>query len=136
MYESFDHTADVGLRIWAHDLDVLFSEAGKGLAALIVEDPSNIRPAERAEFHIPGRQTDYLLFDWLNELLFQFESEQRLFWQFDVRVTDQGLDGTGFGEVFDADRHGMSHEVKAITYHGLQVKVGPDGWLAEVIVDI
>jgi SHS2 domain-containing protein len=37
----------------------------------------------------------------------------------------------------DAARHKMDHEVKAITYHGLQVEQQPDGsWSAEVIVDI
>jgi len=30
----------------------------------------------------------------------------------------------------------LSHEVKAITYHGLRVEREGDGWLAEVIVDI
>jgi SHS2 domain-containing protein len=37
----------------------------------------------------------------------------------------------------DPSRHTMDHEVKAITYHGLQVQQSADGtWEAEVIVDI
>jgi SHS2 domain-containing protein len=37
----------------------------------------------------------------------------------------------------DPARHTMDHEVKAITYHGLDVRQIDDGtWQAEVIVDI
>ena len=44
--------------------------------------------------------------------------------------------GKAWGEPLDRDRHELSHEVKAITYHGLKVEQTPEGWLAEVIVDI
>ena len=46
MFEFFDHTADLGLRIEAPDLDTLFAEAAQALFAVIVEDPSAIAPAE------------------------------------------------------------------------------------------
>jgi SHS2 domain-containing protein len=46
------------------------------------------------------------------------------------------LDGTAWGEPLDSSRHILSHEVKAITYHGLRVEQQAEGWLAEVIVDI
>jgi SHS2 domain-containing protein len=47
------------------------------------------------------------------------------------------LRATCRGEIMDPNRHVMDHEVKAITYHGLQLRREPDGtWLAEVIVDI
>jgi SHS2 domain-containing protein len=59
-----------------------------------------------------------------------------VFGKFEVRIGENGLDGTAWGEPLDPARHDLSHEVKAITYHGLKVEQTPDGWLAEVIVDI
>ena len=44
--------------------------------------------------------------------------------------------GEAWGEPINWDKHALTHEVKAITYHGLRVeKVGAE-WEVEVIVDI
>jgi SHS2 domain-containing protein len=136
MYETFEHTADLGLRIHAPDLDTLFTEAAQALFSAIVEDLATVQPAERHDVELQGDDRAYLLFDWLNELLYQFDTHHRLFSRFEVRVEDNGLRGSAWGEPLDRDRHALEHEVKAITYHGLRVEQTADGWLAEVIVDI
>ena len=53
-----------------------------------------------------------------------------------MQIGADGLQGSAWGEALDLQRHELSHEVKAITYHGLRVEATADGWLAEVIVDI
>ena len=136
MYELFDHTADLGLRVAAPDVDSLFAEAGRALFAALVDNLEDVRPETEVRLEIDGNDREYLFFDWLNELLHEFESRSILLSEFDVHVTDTGLTATGCGEPVDADRHRMAHEVKAITYHGLKVEETPDGWKAEVIVDI
>ncbi len=136
MYEHFEHTADLGLRIQAPDLDTLFAEAAVALTAAIVEDVAAIQPRDEVEFCIGGIDSAYLLFDWLKALLLKFEIEHRLFGKFEVRVGGEGLTAKAWGEPYDPDRHPLSHEVKAITYHGLVVEPADGGWRAEVIVDI
>lgn len=136
MYEYFEHTADLGLRVHAADLNALFADAARGLTGMIVADPETIRPQDTRQVHLDGQDRDYLLFDWLNELLYLFESERFLGSRFDVQVRDTGLDAVIRGEVFDPQRHEPDHEVKAITYHGLSLEPADDGWQAEVIVDI
>lgn len=136
MYETFDHTADLGLRIQASDLNALFQQAAEAVFATIVDDLASVKPSERVEIAIEGTDREYLLFDWLRELLYRFDAEHRLFSKFAVRVSDQGLAGTAWGEPIDPERHVLAHEVKAITYHALKVEQTADGWLAEVIVDI
>jgi SHS2 domain-containing protein len=136
MYETFEHTADLGLRICAADLDTIFAEAGACLFSAIVDDPATVRPLLSSEVRIAGDDREYLLFDWLRELLYRFDSQHMLFCRFDVKVSSDGLQATVWGEPIDRDRHELGHEVKAITYHGLTVQQTPDGWLAEVIVDI
>jgi SHS2 domain-containing protein len=79
---------------------------------------------------------DYLLFDWLNELLYVYETQRVVLVEFDVRFRNDGLTATARGEHIDPSRHELDHEVKAITYHGLRVVCEHDHWLAEVIVDI
>jgi SHS2 domain-containing protein len=136
MYETFEHTADLGLRVRAPDLDTLFTEAAACLFSAVIEDPTSVRPLQRIDLRIDGADREYLLFDWLRELLYRFDSQHLLFSRFEARVSDAGLEGSAGGEPFDPARHALAHEVKAITYHGLKVERTADGWLAEVIVDI
>lgn len=136
MYETFEHTADLGLRIRAADLNTLFAEAACALFATLVENLDSVRPMQQLEVTITGDDREYLLFDWLKELLYRFDAEHLLLSRFEVRVGADGLQGHAWGEPLDPQRHELTHEVKAITYHGLRVEETPDGWLAEVIVDI
>jgi SHS2 domain-containing protein len=136
MYEFFEHTADLGLRIRAPDLDTLFALAAQGLFAAIVEDLASVRALREVPVKVAAEETEYLLFDWLKALLYHFDTEHLLFGRFAAHVGPDGLTGKAWGEPLDRSRHALEHEVKAITYHGLRVEQTPDGWLAEVIVDI
>jgi len=136
MHEVFEHTADLGLRIRAADLDTLFTEAAEALFAVIVVDLASVRPEKQVEVCLAADALDMLLVDWLRELLFHFDSEHLLLSRFEVKLDADGLHGTAWGEPLDRSRHELEHEVKAITYHGLLLEQTADGWLAEVIVDI
>lgn len=136
MYELFEHTADVGLRIEANDLPGLFAESGKALFTLITGDLNVVRRLNKRTWKIVGSQRDYLLFDWLNELLYCFDHDRLLLREFSIEFHPGWLRGTAEGELVDVKRHSLEHEVKAITYHRLKVVRHNTGWLAEVIVDI
>ena len=136
MYEFFEHTADLGLRVRAADLDSLFAEAATALFSAIVEDLRAVRQVQCIEVRIAGDNREFLLFDWLKELLYRFDAEHLLFSRFEPMVTADGLTGAAWGEPLDRTRHELAHEVKAITYHGLRVEQTAEGWLAEFIVDI
>ena len=136
MFETFEHTADLGLRSRAADLDTLFAEAAQALFSVLVEDLATVRPTQQVDVRIAGDERDLLLFDWLKELLYRFDAEHLLFSRFDVNVREDGLSATAWGEPLDRSRHVLDHEVKAITYHGLRVETVEGGWEAEVIVDI
>lgn len=136
MYEIFEHTADLGLRVRAADLPLLFADAAHGLTSMIAANLEGIQPVREVPLRVESGSLDLLLFDWLTEILYLFESEHLLFSQFEVRLDGDLLQATARGESLDESRHQLEHEVKAITYHGLKVEETPDGWLAEVIVDI
>lgn len=137
MYETFDHTADLGLRIRAPDLGTLFAEAGMALTACLVENPDAVRHEVTFDLKLAADELEFLLFDWLKALLYRFDAEKTLFTHFEVKVSgESGLVATACGERLDESRHELAHEVKAITYHGLKLVKDGDGWLAEVIVDI
>ena len=136
MYEYFEHTADLGIRVRAADLNALFAEAAAALFAAVVDGLDTVRPEQQVEIAVEGTELDYLLFDWLRELLFRLDADHLVLSQFDVAVSGTGLKATCRGEPLDPARHVLSHEVKAITYHGLRVEQEGGTWIAEVIVDI
>jgi SHS2 domain-containing protein len=136
MFELFEHTADLGLRVRAASLEELLSEAARGLLAMLVANPQTVRPVQTRTFVLTLTEPGYLLFDWLNELLYAFESEKLLLKEFDIELSAELFKATCRGEPMDPARHEMDHEVKAITYHGLRALQTAEGWEAEVIVDI
>jgi SHS2 domain-containing protein len=136
MFEVFEHTADLGLRIQAADLPSLFAEGARALFSVIVSNPEAIEPCDSLTVAVAGSNLEYLFVDWLDELLFLYESKRFLAATFDVAIEADGLSATVRGEPCDLERHVLAHEVKAITYHGLRVEKNDDAWLAEVILDI
>src|SRR5262249_11322107 len=105
MYETFDHTADLGLRIRAADLNTLLAEAAEALFSAVVEELSTVRPECCIDVRLEGQDREYLLFDWLKELLYHFDAEHLLFSCFEVRVGEGGLEAKAWGEPLDRARH-------------------------------
>lgn len=136
MYEIFEHTADLGLRVRAATLPELFAEAARGLFSVVATNLGAVQAVCERVYQLESDDREYLLCDWLNELLYTFETERLVLAEFAVEIDNHSLHAICRGEPFDVERHGADHEIKAITYHGLKVEPQPDGWLAEVIVDI
>jgi SHS2 domain-containing protein len=158
MYEIFEHTADLGIRVRAGSLNELFADAARGLFSVMVANPTAIRAIEEVPFQLAGGDLEELLHDWLTELLYTFYARRLVLAEFNVRIDEDKTTGvssvlkesrrvgasthpakltaTAQGEPIDVRRHEIDNEVKAITWHGLKVQRLPDGWQAEVIVDI
>src|SRR6516225_1635921 len=114
MYETFEHTADLGLRVRAADLNTLFAEAATCLFSAVVEDIGTIEAKESITIELAGTNREFLLFDWLRDLLLKCEEDHMVFGKFEVQVRAGGLTGIASGESFDPERHQLAHEVKAI----------------------
>lgn len=136
--ETFDHTADVGLRIRAGDLNDLFRTAAEGMFDYVVANRDEVRPIEVEKVSIHADCLSDLLAQWLGELIFRSETLHRVYGEFETYVDEEGLrlDATIRGERIDRDRHVLDHEVKAVTRHGFVLEREGEGWLAEMILDI
>ncbi len=136
MYEIFEHTADLGIRVCADSPDELFADAARGLFAVMVASVDAVRPGEEVTFQLAGSNIEELLHDWLSELLYTFYTRRLVLAEFRVQVGLTGLSAVAQGEPLDPSRHEIGSEVKAITWHGLKVEQLADRWQAEVIVDM
>jgi SHS2 domain-containing protein len=74
--------------------------------------------------------------DWLNELLYIFDVEHVVFSRFDViDLNENKLRAEVYGEKVDLSRHKLKREVKAATYHSLEIR-RENGYRIQVILDI
>ena len=135
-YEHLDHTGDIAIRITAPTLDGLFVEAARAMTEIIA-DPAAARPQLMQDIVVEGEDSADLLRSWLAELLYWFSAGGLIF--VDFEVTLQGgrrCVAKVRGEPYDPDRHPLRTELKAVTYHQLEVRQTKDGWEGRVIFDV
>ncbi len=133
-FEFFEHTADVGIRAWGPTLAEAFAQAARGLIANMVE-LEGAEASEERRVEAEAENVERLLYHFLDEVLFMFQTEEWVPLDFSVEIIgDTKLVATLRGEPYDAARHGHVHEIKAITFHEMDVQRAPPE--VRVIVDI
>jgi len=136
-----DHTADIGIEVWAGSLEALFSEAGVGMFDQIcpaIQDPEAATPTETRDIEARGTDLDDLLVRFLSDLHFIFDTEGILFRSFEfeeldaekafLRAKASGLSLT--------EEHQPEIDIKAITYHNLGIEKTHSEWRTAIIFDI
>ena len=135
-YETFDHTADMGIRAFGRTVEEVFVRAAEALFDVLT-DLDSIREDLTREVEIKGADREDLLVRWLGELLYLCEGEGYLFREFSIiQLTPTSLKATARGERFDPARHEFKTEIKAVTYHQVEVAQKDGMWVGKVIVDI
>lgn len=141
-YEYLDHTADVQIHSWGACVEEAFQQQVVGVMGLITEldcvrvaDPV----ADRREVSVEGHDLPSLLYNFLDEWLFQFNAEGFVCKRVKITSFDRtrwAITSQGVGEAFELGRHPQGIEVKAITYSALRVTEGQERTDVLVIVDV
>ena len=134
-FEYIDHTADVGIRVEAPTLEDIFETAGLAFTELVTTVAS-IDCREKRRFQLEEGDIETLLVSWLQELLYLLDTEDLVFGRFQVKLDNFSLEAVAWGDVFDPNIHTMKTEIKAVTYHQLEVTRSDRGWQAQIIFDI
>lgn len=137
---EIDHTGDIGIQVTAASLAQLFGRAAVGTFHVLT-DLSAVEARDEMQITVEGRDREALMVRWLSELNYRHTVDDQLFCDFTVASiegTDDGrtLTGTACGEPLDPDRHTVYTGIKAITFHGLDVRETDDGWAVQVIFDM
>jgi SHS2 domain-containing protein len=130
-YLEIEHTADWALRVWAPDLTALLQTAAEGMYAL---SQTRLKPDSRTvrHFEIPYVDPESLLVDFLSELLFFGEDQGIAFDDYELRISDDRLEVLACG----AEIQQQSKEIKAVTYHGMQVRQMDYGLEVRIVFDV
>jgi SHS2 domain-containing protein len=135
-FETFDHTADVGIVGRGLTLGEAFANAAKAMFSLMV-DLDRIEPREERRIEVEADDREGLLVAWLAELLYVSEVDNLVFNRFDVdEISDTRVVAHAHGEPLDLDRHNPKLMIKAVTRHMLEVASVAGGYQVRVILDI
>lgn len=130
-YELIDHTGDIGVVARAPTLEALFAECGRAMLAILADAPSPA-PSGSDSFPVAGAEPAEELRDFLSELLYRFSTDHRMYVGFSA--TPGSVEAAW--EPYDAARHPLRTELKAVTYHQLEVVREGDAWRGRVIFDV
>jgi SHS2 domain-containing protein len=136
-FELRDHTADVAVEATGPTLDAVFAAVADGLAAAMCEEiPES---GERFDLEVRAESREALLFDYLDELIYQRDVRGVLPVDNEVEVTEEA-DGTEWvvtGSARGVPLAGLgAREVKAVTYSEMALEETDDGWRAYVVFDV
>lgn len=136
-FEFFEHTADIGIRAYGNTLEEAFEEAARGVFE-VMTDTSKVNPIQCIEISVHGYDLENLLYNWIEELLYFYDSDLMLFSKFDIKIDPETLTLTGraCGEKFDPHKHEKRTVVKAMTYHMMEIKKIGSEYEVQFVVDI
>jgi len=130
-FREIAHTADWELEVWAPDLGRLLEQAARGMYHLTGAKVSS-QPRISHLFSLHNIEPETLLIDFLNELLYLAESEGLAFDHFDLQFEGDQLKT----QVIGAKIESMGKEIKAATYHNLNIIETELGLSANIVFDV
>ncbi|MDI6810982.1 MAG: archease [archaeon] len=135
-YKYIEHPSDVGFEAYGDTLEELFAHAAIAVFSFMT-DVEGIEEEEEREVAIKSEDLYSLMFDWLDEMLFFFESDSLVMKTFDIKVnaSDFSLTGKCRGGKFDPSKHESGIIIKAVTYNMMEVKKNKI-WHARVVLDV
>jgi len=132
-YEILEHPADLKIKVFGISKEELFSNA---LLAMIESmNPEIKKPEERSKRPIKIKSSDLsaLLVDFLNEALYLTQVNKEVYEINFKKITDKEIKGELIGKKVEK----FGEDIKAATYHDLEIKQNKDGsWQATVLFDI
>jgi len=139
-FREIDHTGDIGIQVTAPSLPQLFERAALGMFRVLT-DLDTVQPSDATSIAVEGRDREALMVRWLSELNYRHTVDDVLYGAFEVDAineTDDGftLTATARGEAIDPARHTVYTEIKAITFHGMEIQETDEGWSVQVIFDM
>ena len=135
-YRLFNHTADLGIDVFGETQADLFNHAALALFDLMV-DAAGMQTTQCREMVIEGADRTDLFVNFLREILYLFNGEGLVLTACRiVQIDAKRLTAEIHCGRYDARKHRVKTEIKAVTYHQAAVRKTARGWQGRVIFDV
>ena len=133
MRRIFEHTADAGIHVESESLSNAFHELSLAFTEVVTggELPDKLTSFK---VHLESTDLDLLLVNYISHLIYLFDTENFLVSSATLAIETKSsnkLSGRLDGDFYDENKHGYGVEIKAVSYHMLEILEGPP---AKIIV--
>ena len=132
---------DAVIEAYGSTLEEAFENAAMALCDTMI-DLKSVVPKQEFKFSAKGNDLYSLLFDWLDQVMLLLVADRIAMSQFSVKIKHHDnnggyfLEGIARGELLDLDRHHYKVEIKAVTYHEMEIKQEKDIFTAKFLLDL
>jgi SHS2 domain-containing protein len=138
-YRFLDHMTDAIIEAYGSTLEEAFENAAKALCDTMI-DLKTVRGEREIKLSAKGNDLYSLLFDWLDKVMLLLVADRIAMSQFSVKIkqhnSDYLLEGITRGEPLELDRHHYKVEIKAITYHEMEIRQEKDMITTRFLLDL
>jgi SHS2 domain-containing protein len=124
-FRYLDHMTDAIVEAYGSSLDEAFENSAKGLINTMI-DLKQISPDQEYEIIATGYDLKSLLYDWLEKVMLGLLIDNIALSDFKVKISERNgnyyLKGLTKGEALDLKKHHYKVEIKAVTYHEMEIK--------------
>jgi len=138
-YTFLEHMVDAFIEAHGKNLEEAFESAGMALVDTMIHIE---KVDEKIKEHIivNGWDLKSLLYNWLEDLLIKVTSEGKVYSSFKVKISKREgiyeLEAIAKGENLDIGKHEPKIEVKAVTYHMMEIKQNRKGVTLRFLLDL
>ncbi len=116
-WKELEHTADVGIEVWDHDLEQVFTESSSAMYGIMFAPPFFSGKGEDHEITLKGHDLQDLAVLWLNELLYLIEVRRRIYRVVSMFLDRQDFRLTAGGVLYPSPK--VLTPLKAATFGGI-----------------
>ncbi len=122
--QYLEHATDAFIEVTASSLNDSFTLAGQSVVYITL-DSETIEEKKQRNISVSGKDLRYLLFNWLEEVNYQLITEGFAIARFSLDISKNStykLKSTIYGEPIDLKKHHFKVEIKAPTFHMMEIK--------------
>ena len=139
-FKFLEHTADAYIEAYGESLKEAYENAAIAMFQVMTET-SKVEPKDKESIEIEGKDLSSLLYSWLEELLVRHEIKNRLYSKFDIETIkvekeSYKLKAKIYGEDLNFSKHPSKTEVKAVTFHMMEINQARDSIIIRFVLDL
>lgn len=134
-YEILDHTADLCIRVSGRGFADFLRNAALAMMEMIT-DRNSVEPTIKESIEVTGKTSEEILVRLLSEILYLHETSKLVFKDIEVEVFNNKVVAELDCQSYDPGIHELNYDIKAVTYHGLNVEIVNNQFTADIIFDI
>ncbi len=133
-FEELAHTADLEIRVWGEDLVSLFRQAAAGMIQLSgVEELAEGISSVQQNISLEAMDIEGLLILFLEELLYRLTEDYMVY---EIQELSISSEYTLKAKLTGAQIKSYQRDIKAVTYHNLNIRNTADGYEVNIVFDI